>query len=32
MIELGAEDLAGFGPVDELLANINTPDEYARIE
>jgi molybdopterin-guanine dinucleotide biosynthesis protein A len=32
MIELGAGALAGFGPVDELLANINTPDEYARIE
>jgi molybdopterin-guanine dinucleotide biosynthesis protein A len=28
MVELGARELERFGPVDRLLANINTPDDY----
>jgi molybdenum cofactor guanylyltransferase len=32
MGELGAEELAQFGPAARLLANINTPDDYARIQ
>jgi molybdopterin-guanine dinucleotide biosynthesis protein A len=29
---LDEDDLARFGPPDELLANINTPEDYARIQ
>ena len=32
MAELGAEELAQFGSAARLLANINTPDDYARIQ
>ena len=32
MIELSGAALASFGPLAELLANINTPDEYARVQ
>ena len=32
MAALGAEELAQFGPAARLLANINTPDDYARIQ
>ncbi len=32
MAELGADELARFGPAARLLANINTPDDYARIQ
>ena len=32
MVELDAEELARFGPAARLLANINTPDDYARIQ
>jgi molybdopterin-guanine dinucleotide biosynthesis protein A len=32
MAELDARDLARFGPAARLLANINTPDDYARIQ
>jgi molybdopterin-guanine dinucleotide biosynthesis protein A len=32
LIELGPPELERFGPIDRLLANINTPDDYARIE
>jgi molybdopterin-guanine dinucleotide biosynthesis protein A len=32
MAELGAGELAQFGPEARLLANINTPDDYARIQ
>ncbi|HYN06850.1 MAG TPA: molybdenum cofactor guanylyltransferase [Vicinamibacterales bacterium] len=32
MAELGANELARFGPAGRLLANINTPDDYARIQ
>jgi molybdenum cofactor guanylyltransferase len=30
--EVGPDDLARFGPPDRLLANINTPDDYARVQ
>jgi molybdopterin-guanine dinucleotide biosynthesis protein A len=30
--ELEGRALAGFGEVSRLLANINTPDDYARIQ
>ena len=29
---IGANDVAEFGPVDRLLANVNTPEDFARIE
>jgi len=32
MAELDAKELARFGPAARLLANINTPDDYARIQ
>jgi molybdopterin-guanine dinucleotide biosynthesis protein A len=32
MAELDANELARFGPAGRLLANINTPDDYARIQ
>jgi molybdopterin-guanine dinucleotide biosynthesis protein A len=32
MVELTGEELAAFGSVAELLANINSPDEYARVQ
>jgi molybdopterin-guanine dinucleotide biosynthesis protein A len=32
MAELDARELARFGPAARLLANINTPDDYARIQ
>jgi molybdopterin-guanine dinucleotide biosynthesis protein A len=32
MVALGGEELARFGPAARLLANINTPDDYARIQ
>jgi molybdopterin-guanine dinucleotide biosynthesis protein A len=32
MAELGARELAQFGPAARLLANINTPDDYGRIQ
>ena len=31
MAEIGGEELAGFGTEERLLANLNTPDDYARI-
>jgi molybdopterin-guanine dinucleotide biosynthesis protein A len=30
--EVGADVVAGFGPLDELLANVNTPDDLARLQ
>lgn len=30
--ELGGEDLARFGAADDLTANINTPDDFARVQ
>jgi molybdopterin-guanine dinucleotide biosynthesis protein A len=32
MAELTADELARYGPAARLLANINTPDDYARIQ
>jgi molybdopterin-guanine dinucleotide biosynthesis protein A len=32
MADLTADELAQFGPAGRLLANINTPDDYARIQ
>jgi molybdenum cofactor guanylyltransferase len=32
LAELGETDVARFGPVDRLLANINTPDDYERLK
>ena len=32
MAELDASELARFGPAERLLANINAPEDYARIE
>jgi molybdopterin-guanine dinucleotide biosynthesis protein A len=32
MAILGHEEVARFGPVDRLLANVNTPDDYARVQ
>lgn len=32
MRELAAADLATFGPVDELLANVNSPDDYGKVK
>jgi len=32
MAELGIEELAAFGAPDRLLANINTPSDYARVQ
>jgi molybdopterin-guanine dinucleotide biosynthesis protein A len=32
IIELGTADVERFGPIERLLANINTPDDYARIQ
>ena len=32
MAELGLEELAAFGSPDRLLANINTPGDYARVQ
>jgi molybdopterin-guanine dinucleotide biosynthesis protein A len=32
MAELGPDDLAPFGSADELLANVNTPADYARVQ
>lgn len=32
MAAVTESDLAPFGPVDRLLTNVNTPDDYARIE
>jgi molybdopterin-guanine dinucleotide biosynthesis protein A len=32
MAILGPEEVARFGPVDRLLANVNTPDDYARVQ
>lgn len=29
---IGPDELARFGPADRLLANINTPDDYARVQ
>lgn len=29
---VGPEALAAFGPVERLLANVNTPDDYARVQ
>ena len=30
--EISGAQLAAFGPVDRLLANLNTPDEYGRVQ
>jgi molybdopterin-guanine dinucleotide biosynthesis protein A len=32
MAELGEADLAAFGSAADLLANVNTPDDYARVQ
>lgn len=32
MIEVGPADVARFGPVDRLLANVNSPADYARVQ
>jgi len=32
MAAVGAEEAAEFGPLDRLLANVNTPEDFARIE
>jgi molybdopterin-guanine dinucleotide biosynthesis protein A len=32
LAEIGPEELARFGPPARLLANVNTPDEYARVQ
>jgi molybdopterin-guanine dinucleotide biosynthesis protein A len=32
MARVGAEELAEFGAIDRLLANVNTPEDFARIE
>jgi len=32
LAELGPEDLATYGQPDRLLANINTPEDYARVQ
>jgi molybdopterin-guanine dinucleotide biosynthesis protein A len=32
MHELTEEDVSAFGPVELLLANLNTPDDYARVQ
>jgi molybdopterin-guanine dinucleotide biosynthesis protein A len=31
MAEVSGEDLERFGPVDRLLANLNTPEDLARL-
>jgi molybdopterin-guanine dinucleotide biosynthesis protein A len=32
MAEVGPTDLAAFGSEDDLVANVNTPDDYARVQ
>ena len=32
MAEMGEAELAAFGSVDDLLANLNTPEDYARVQ
>ena len=32
MRELTEQDIAAFGPVERLLANLNTPEDYARVQ
>jgi molybdopterin-guanine dinucleotide biosynthesis protein A len=32
MAEVGPEELASFGPIERLLANVNTPADYARVQ
>jgi hypothetical protein len=32
MAEMGLDELAMFGPPHQLLANINTPADYARVQ
>jgi len=32
MAEIGEDELAGFGSVDDLLTNLNTPEDYARVQ
>lgn len=32
MAAVGADEAAEFGPIDRLLANVNTPEDFARIE
>jgi molybdopterin-guanine dinucleotide biosynthesis protein A len=32
MAVLGPEDVARFGPAERLLTNVNTPDDYARVQ
>jgi len=32
MAELGPDELGVFGPIDRLLTNINTPEDYARVQ
>lgn len=32
MVSVGASELASFGEIERLLTNINTPDDYSRLE
>lgn len=32
LAEIGPDKLQAFGPVDRLLANVNTPEDYARVQ